>query len=111
MIVVLVAKAYGMVRPRIDFAAWRATLTEGFPLLIYGICRATILTIDIVLIALILGHGETGLYGAALKPVAFFLGALGLFSVSFLSGLQRCTLGRGDGCSSVARCSCFGSCR
>lgn len=86
VIVILVAKAYGWVRPRVDFAAWRATLTEGFPLLIFGICRATILTIDIALIALILGHGETGLYGAALKPVAFFLGALGLFSVSFLSG-------------------------
>src|SRR5207253_7498466 len=75
-----------LVRPRIDLAAWRATLTEGFPLLIYGACRATILTADIVLIALLLGHGKVGLYGAALKPVSFFLGALGLFSVALLSG-------------------------
>ncbi len=86
VIIFMVSRAYGWVRPRIDLAAWRATLTQGFPLLVYGACRATILTIDVVLIALILGHGDTGLYGAALKPVAFFLGALGLFSVSFLSG-------------------------
>jgi len=86
VIIVLAAKAYGYVRPRIDLAAWRATLTEGFPLLVYGACRATILTADVVLIALILGHGQVGLYGAALKPVNFFLGALGLFSVALLSG-------------------------
>ncbi|HZR91441.1 MAG TPA: oligosaccharide flippase family protein [Gaiellaceae bacterium] len=86
VIVVLVARAYGYVRPRVDLAAWRSTLTQGFPLLVYGACRATILTMDVVLVALILGHGKTGLYGAALKPVAFFLGAIGLFSVSFLSG-------------------------
>jgi O-antigen/teichoic acid export membrane protein len=86
VIIVLAAKAYGVVRPRIDLAAWRSTLTEGFPLLVYGACRATILTADVVLIALILGHGKVGLYGAALKPVAFFLGALGLFSVALLSG-------------------------
>ncbi len=86
VIVVLVAKAYGWVRPKIDLAAWRATLTQGFPLLVFGACRATILTIDVALIALILGHSHAGLYGAALKPTAFFLGALGLFSMSFLAG-------------------------
>jgi len=86
VIIVLSAKAYGYVRPRIDIAAWKATLTEGYPLLVYGACRATILTADIVLVALILGHGKVGLYGAALKPVNFFLGALGLFSVALLSG-------------------------
>ena len=86
VIIVLAAKAYGYVRPRIDLAAWKATLTEGFPLLVYGACRATILTADVVLVALILGHGQVGLYGAALKPVSFFLGALGLFSVALLSG-------------------------
>ena len=86
VIVILVARAYGWVRPKIDLAAWRTTMTQGFPLLVFGACRATILTIDVALIALILGHGETGLYGAALKPVAFFLGALGLFSISFLAG-------------------------
>jgi O-antigen/teichoic acid export membrane protein len=86
VIIVLAARAYGYVRPRIDLAAWKATLTEGFPLLVYGACRATILTADVVLVALILGHGQVGLYGAALKPVSFFLGALGLFSVALLSG-------------------------
>ena len=88
VIIFLAAKGYGLVRPRIDLAAWRQTLTEGFPLLVYGACRAAILTADVVLIALILGHGKVGLYGAALKPVTFFLGALGLFSVSLLSGFS-----------------------
>jgi O-antigen/teichoic acid export membrane protein len=86
VIIALVARRYGVPRPRIDLPVWRSTLTQGFPLLIYGACRATILTFDIVLIALILGHPDAGLYGAALKPVALFLGTLGLFSVSFLAG-------------------------
>lgn len=86
VIIVLAAKAYGYVRPRIDLAAWRRTLVDGFPLLVYGACRATILTVDVVMIALILGHPQAGLYGAALKPTAFFLGAIGLFSIALLSG-------------------------
>ena len=86
VIIVLAAKSYGVVRPRIDLAAWKETLVDGFPLLVNGACRATILTADVVLIALILGHGKVGLYGAALKPVTFFLGALGLFAVALLSG-------------------------
>ena len=86
VILFLAAKGYGLARPRINLTAWWATLTEGFPLLVYGACRAAILTADVVLIALVLGHGKVGLYGAALKPVTFFLGALGLFSVSLLSG-------------------------
>jgi O-antigen/teichoic acid export membrane protein len=86
VIIVLASKAYGWVRPKVDLAAWKATLTEGFPLLVYGACRATILTIDVVMIALILGHPQAGLYGVALKPASFFLGAIGLFSVALLSG-------------------------
>jgi hypothetical protein len=86
VVIVLAAKAYGFVRPKIDVAAWKATLREGFPLLVYGACRATILTVDVVMIALILGHPQAGLYGVALKPAAFFLGAIGLFSVVLLSG-------------------------
>ncbi len=86
VILALVARRFGVPRPRIDLSAWRETLTQGFPLLVYGACRATILTLDVILIALILGHPQAGFYGAALKPVAFFLGAIGLFSVSFLSG-------------------------
>jgi O-antigen/teichoic acid export membrane protein len=38
------------------------------------------------MIALILGHPQAGLYGVALKPSAFFLGAIGLFSIALLSG-------------------------
>jgi O-antigen/teichoic acid export membrane protein len=86
VIIALVSRRFGVPRPRIDLAVWRSTLTQGFPLLVYGACRATILTIDIIMIGLILGHGQAGLYGAALKPVALFLGTLGLFSVSFLAG-------------------------
>ena len=86
VVIFFASKAYGYVRPKIDLAAWRATLIEGFPLLIYGACRATILTVDVVMIALILGHPQAGLYGVALKPASFFLGAIGLFSVALLAG-------------------------
>jgi O-antigen/teichoic acid export membrane protein len=86
VVIVLAAKAYGYVRPKIDLAAWKATLREGLPLLIYGACRATILTVDVVMIALILGHPQAGEYGVALKPSSFFLGAIGLFSIALLSG-------------------------
>ncbi|HEX3455118.1 MAG TPA: oligosaccharide flippase family protein [Gaiellaceae bacterium] len=86
VIIFFAAKTYGWVRPKIDLAAWKKTMVEGFPLLVYGACRATILTVDIVMIALILGHTKAGLYGAAIKPTSFFLGAIGLFSVALLSG-------------------------
>ncbi len=86
VIIFFAAKTYGWVRPKIDLAAWKKTLVEGFPLLVYGACRATILTVDIVMIALILGHTKAGLYGAAIKPTSFFLGAIGLFSVALLAG-------------------------
>jgi O-antigen/teichoic acid export membrane protein len=85
VIVVIVARTFGFVRPRIDLPTWRATLKEGAPLLIYGACRATILTIDLFLIQLVLGPLRVGYYGAGIRPALFFLGALGLFSVTFLS--------------------------
>jgi PST family polysaccharide transporter len=86
VIIVLAAKAYGYVRPKIDLPAWKKTLTEGFPLLVYGACRATIHTVDIVMIALILGHSDAGLFGVAIKPATFFVGAIGLFSIALISG-------------------------
>jgi O-antigen/teichoic acid export membrane protein len=106
VIMALVARRFGFPRPRIDLAVWRSTLTQGFPLLVYGGCRATILTMDIILIALILGHGEAGLYGAALRPVVLFLGTLGLFSISFLSGYSAAP--EGESSSLVRRSALFG---
>ena len=80
--------SFGFVRPRIDIAKWKATLKESSPLFIYGACRATILTVDLFLIQLILGPLRVGWYGAGIRPGVFFLGAMGLFSVSFLSAFS-----------------------
>jgi PST family polysaccharide transporter/O-antigen flippase len=88
VIIVIVARSFGFVRPRIDIAKWKATLKESSPLFIYGACRATILTVDLFLIQLILGPLRVGWYGAGIRPGVFFLGAMGLFSVSFLSAFS-----------------------
>jgi O-antigen/teichoic acid export membrane protein len=93
VIIALIARRYGVPRPRVDLAVWRSTLVQGFPLLVYGACRATILTMDFVLIALLLGRPDGGIYGAALNPVTLFLGALGLFAISFLSGYSAAPVG------------------
>jgi O-antigen/teichoic acid export membrane protein len=47
--------------------------------------RATVYSFDILLVAVLLGRHDVGVYGAAYKPVLFLSGAVGLFYVSFLS--------------------------
>ncbi|MGH2374007.1 MAG: polysaccharide biosynthesis C-terminal domain-containing protein, partial [bacterium] len=52
---------------------------------VYGFARAVVYFFGIFFITLVLGSREAGLYGAALRPVLFLAGALGLFSLSFLA--------------------------
>jgi O-antigen/teichoic acid export membrane protein len=81
----VVAPRYGILRPRVDLAFWRATLRESLPLMTGSLARGALFTFDLFLIALVLGPGKAGLYSAGSKPV-FFLGtAVTLFYVSFLS--------------------------
>ena len=81
----VVAPRFGVLRPRIDLAYWRATLVESLPLMTGSLARGALFTFDLFLIVLVLGPGKAGLYSAGSKPV-FFLGtAVTLFYVSFVA--------------------------
>ncbi len=75
----------GSLRPRADLALWGSTLRQSLPLMVSGVARATIFSFDVIVISLALGPHDLGIYGVASKPVAFAAGAVGLFSLSFLS--------------------------
>jgi O-antigen/teichoic acid export membrane protein len=78
----------GWLRPRASLSYWWATLSGSLPLMISGVARATIFSVDILIIDLALGPREVGIYGVAIRPVAFASGAVGLFSLSYLSALS-----------------------
>jgi len=76
---------FGVLRPRVDWDFWRATLRESLPLLTGSLARGALFSFDLFLIVLVLGPGDAGFYSAGSKPV-FFLGTIvTLFYVSFLS--------------------------
>lgn len=85
LILAAVARRCGFVRPRVDLAVWWKTLREGLPLGVGGLAGAARYSVGLVLIAALLPAADTGLYGAAYKPVLFFSTLVALFSVSFLS--------------------------
>ena len=85
LVLTAVIGRFGFPRPRVDLDAWRATLRESLPLLLTGLARATVYFADIVIIAVVLGHAEVGVYGAVSKAVLFASAAFGLFGVSFLA--------------------------
>jgi O-antigen/teichoic acid export membrane protein len=91
----LVARHFGIIVPRVDLAAWMATLRESLPLLVNALSRAAFYSFDIVAIELFLGPHDVGIYAAGSKPVLFVTGAIGLFSISFLSSFSAA--GRADG--------------
>ncbi len=78
----------GWLRPRASLTYWWATLTGSLPLMVSGVARATVFSVDVLIIGLALGPGPVGDYGVALRPVAFASGAVGLFSLSYLSALS-----------------------
>jgi PST family polysaccharide transporter len=86
VIIALVARGFGISRPRIDLAAWKDTLRGSLPLMIHGFARSALVTSDLLLIDLLIGPHPLGLYAAASKAPLFFSAAIGLFSVSFLAG-------------------------
>jgi PST family polysaccharide transporter len=84
-------RRFGLIRPRIDLSAWLTTLRESFPLFVNAVARTVVYSFSIILIAVLLGREDVGLYGAASKPVLFFIGAIGLFSISFLASFSAAT--------------------
>jgi PST family polysaccharide transporter len=85
LILALLVPRFGLLRPRIDFAMWRATLRQGFPLMVSSFARGIIYSFDLLVITRALGPPSAGYYGAASRPVLFFVTAIGLFYVSFLA--------------------------
>jgi O-antigen/teichoic acid export membrane protein len=78
-------RRFGFIRPRIDLAAWRASLHAGRTILVNSLARATVYSFDILLIAVVLTRVDVGLYTAAYKPVLFAITGLAIFYVSFLA--------------------------
>lgn len=84
----LMAKV-GRLVPRIDLATWCGFWRRGRSLMGTNVARTVIYSGDLLLIALLLGSAEAGIYGAAYKPVLFVSGAIGLFFYAFLAGQGR----------------------
>jgi O-antigen/teichoic acid export membrane protein len=77
----------GRIRPRADLDVWWSTLRQSSALMVNGFARAAFLA-DVLVIDLALGPHKLGIYGAASKPAAFATGAVGLFSLSYLSAFS-----------------------
>lgn len=85
VILALLLPKHGMVWPRVDVTAWIATLRQGFPLMVSAFARGIIYSFDLLVITQFLGPVAAGYYGAASRPVLFFVTAIGFFYVSFLA--------------------------
>ena len=85
VVLAAVAPQFGVLIPRVDLAGWVATLRASLPLFVNSAARAAVYSFNIVLIAVILERSDVGFYAAAYKPILFFIGATGLFFISFLA--------------------------
>jgi O-antigen/teichoic acid export membrane protein len=84
----LVGGGLGKMRPRVDLVAWRDTLRQSTPLMITGFARSAVVSFDVVLIQLALGPEDLGIYSLASRHAFFVTGAVGLFSMAFLSAFS-----------------------
>lgn len=78
-------RRFGLLRPRVDLAFWRATLRHSLPLMAGSLARGVMFAWDIFLIALILGPAAAGFFAAGQKPVQFLASLVTMFYVSFVS--------------------------
>lgn len=85
VVLALIARRWGLLRPRIDLGAWRRTLRASAPLFANSVARAAVYTSSLVLIAVFLTRAEVGYFGAAYRPILFLSTALMLYSHSFLA--------------------------
>lgn len=89
----VVGGSVGVIRPRANLAVWRSTLRQSVPFTVGGVARAMMSTFDIIVISLVLGPRDVGIYGVAAKPALFAAGAVALFSLSFLSAFSATAVG------------------
>jgi O-antigen/teichoic acid export membrane protein len=84
----IVGGGIGALRPRANRAVWIDTLKQSSPLMVSGIARSAVVSFDIILIDLALGPRDVGIYAVASRPAFFVTGAVGLFSMAFLSAFS-----------------------
>jgi O-antigen/teichoic acid export membrane protein len=84
----IVGGGVGALRPRVNWAVWIDTLRQSTPLMISGFARSAVVSFDIVLIDIALGPRDVGIYAVASRPAFFVTGAVGLFSMAFLSAFS-----------------------
>ena len=97
IIMTVVARQVGIIRPRIELDAWRQAVRTGLPLAVTGLAGAAKYSLGLLLIASLLDAKNVGLFGAAYKPVMFFSTLLALLSLSFLSMYSRSVGGKEHG--------------
>lgn len=85
VVVVFVARRFGLPVPRIDLPAWRSALRGGLPLMVTQLAGGAVQSFGLILIAAVLGSYSTGVYGAAYKPLLFFATLTALLGGSFLA--------------------------
>ena len=85
VVVVFVARRFGLSLPRIDVPAWRSTLRGGLPLMVSQLAGSVVQSFNLFLVAALLGSYWTGVYGAAYKPLLFFATLMALLGGSFLA--------------------------
>lgn len=84
----LVGGGVRAIRPRANVGVWMSTLRESLPLMVNGMARAATISFDVLIINLVLGPRDVGIYAVASKPAFFVTGLVGLFSLSFLSAFS-----------------------
>jgi O-antigen/teichoic acid export membrane protein len=84
----LVGGGLRRLRPRVDLPEWRETLRQSTPLMITGFARSAVVSFDVVVIQLALGPEDLGIYSLASRHAFFVTGAVGLFSMAFLSAFS-----------------------
>ena len=93
VVIAAVRGRFGIPWPRIDLPSWRSTLVDSAPMMANYGARAVLYSFDLLLISVVLGRVEAGLYGAAYKPIHFAAGLLGLLATSFLASYSAATPG------------------
>lgn len=79
----------GAIPLKVDFERWKGILKFAAPFAVTGVVNAVYFSIDVVLLGLLLGKLEVGLYVAAGKVMALGLAACGVFATAFLPVLSR----------------------
>ena len=85
ILIAAMAPRYGMLMPRIDWPVWVYNLKQSGPVMVMQAGSATITWFDSVLIAILLGQAQVGLYSAAYRPILFATYSFGLLFTSFFA--------------------------